>query len=170
MAKSESKSPTTKGEEARAEAERERAEETRTTHSEIGKDSNGNPVLRASDIDAVRTQYNLTGPEAEQLITSGKVNESEAAKLRDGRAVYRQAYEQVTNSPTTPEAVRDLRAAANEAEAKSAGVEVAADPALPTSGPYGPNVDYSSQEAPQDKDHVPTVVTAPAAHLLTEEG
>lgn len=166
-------SPTTKGDEARSAQESKLNEEQRTTR-ELGKNSSGDPTLYPSDVESVRQQYNLTGTEAEGLLRGGKVTPAEADKLKAGRVVYQQAYRALVNPLTVPETLADARReaaqAADEETQKRGQEDQGPDPALPTSGPYGPNEEYTVVESPEDKDHVPVVVSAvPETHLLTDE-
>lgn len=158
--------PTTQANEAQALAETQHEQATNRSTREIGKNSQGEPTLYPSDVEMVSTQFNLTSEEAERLILAGDVSQSAADDLKAGRKVYRQRFEAVDASEAShPLAAADARAAATEAAATPSGP----DPALPTSGPYGPNAEYDETTAPVDKDHVPAeAVAAVQAAAATE--
>lgn len=120
----------------------------------IGQDSNGDPALYPSDIEAVSTQYNLTVPEAERLLLGGKVNDKEADKIKGERVVYRPHFEVVDGAESNPLGAADRRQAEADAEAKTAEkAEPVEDKFSPEAGPYGPNAEYTVVEAPVDTDH-----------------
>lgn len=158
-------SPTTIGENAETSAEQNRIEATRTTR-DLGVNSNGDPTIYPSDVEAVSRQYNLTGPEAESLLRSGNVTETGANEIKGARVVYRQSYEQIPATISNPLAVTDQRAAAAEAEAdagadgtdnsrfESAATAPTTDATQPEAGPHGPyahypTVDVSAEEIAQ---------------------
>jgi hypothetical protein len=123
---------------------------------ELGKNSQGEPTVYPSDVEAVALQYNLTTPEAERLLLGGKVTDKEADKIKGERVVFRPHYEYVTNPDSNPLAAADRRAeeqAASEEERKAAADRIATDKTSPEAGPYGPNAVYSEVEAPVDRDH-----------------
>lgn len=126
-----------------------------TSRSELGKNSQGETTIYPSDVDAVATQYNLTTPEAERLLLSGKVTDKEADKIKGERVVYRQHYEYVTSPSSNPLAAADearSRQEQEEADRKAADA-IAADKSSPEAGPYGPEAVYTEAEAPVDTDH-----------------
>lgn len=124
------------------------------TTRELGKNSNGDPTIYPSDVEAVSTQYGLTTPEAERFLLEGKHTDKAADTIKGERVVYRPHYEYVTNPTSNPLAAADVRAAETAAEAERREAEVAqADKADPGAGPYGPEAVYSEVEAPLDADH-----------------
>lgn len=130
------------------------------TARETGKNSQGEPTIYPSDVEAVSTQYGLTSAEAERLLVSGKVTDKEADKIKGERVVYRPHYEYVAGTESNPLSVADRRreeAERAEADAekarKGAADRIAEDKTSPEAGPYGPNAVYSEVEAPTDTDH-----------------
>lgn len=126
------------------------------TSRETGVNSRGEPTVYPSDVEAVSTAYNLTGPEAERLILEGDVSDKAANKIKGERVVYRQHYEYVTNPSSNPLALADQRRAQQEQEEtdrQAAADRIATDKTSPEAGPYGPNVSYTEVEAPVDTDH-----------------
>lgn len=66
-------------------------------------------------------------------------------------AVYRSTYEKVDGSGVRPSAARDRRRQEeiDRAKANQSGT----DASQPEAGPYGPNAEYPTVEAPNDRDH-----------------
>lgn len=113
-----------------------------------------------SDITGLEQQYNLTRPEAERVANGENVD-----AVKGERTVYRTRYEALEAQPAFhPLAAADAAAERRDAApAEEKKVDVGPDPALPTSGPYGPNADYQSVEVPEDKDHLSGAAAAEAA-------
>lgn len=112
------------------------------------KSSQQNRVLN-SDITGLEQQHNLTRVEAERVANGESVD-----TVKGERTVYRARYEAVEAQPSFhPLAAADAAAERRDAEGGAAGA-TGPDPALPQSGPYGPNADYQGVKVPQDKDHL----------------
>lgn len=102
-----------------------------------------------SDVTSIAQANNLTQAEAERVAAGESVD-----TVKGERTVYRVRYEALEPTASIhPLAAADAAAARRDAEA-SATVVAGPDPALPQSGPYGPNADYEPVSAPEDKDHV----------------
>ena len=111
-----------------------------------------------SDITGLAQQHNLTQTEAERVANGESVD-----TVKGERTVYRQRYEALEAQPSFhPLAAADAAAARRDEEAARAG-NTGPDPALPQSGPYGPNADYESVTAPADKDHLSGAAAVEAA-------
>lgn len=112
----------------------------------------------SSDITALEQQHNLTRVEAERVANGESVD-----TVKGERTVYRARYEAIDAQP----AFHPLAAADAAAERRDAGGgndgAAGPDPALPQSGPYGPNADYQGVKVPEDKDHLTGDAAAEAA-------
>lgn len=103
-----------------------------------------------SDILSLEQQHNLTRVEAERVANGESVD-----TVKGERTVYRARYEALEVDPAFhPLAAADVATEQREADAAASAKVAGPDPALPQSGPYGPNADYQSVEVPKDKDHV----------------
>lgn len=112
----------------------------------------------SSDITGLEQQHNLTRVEAERVANGESVD-----AVKGERTVYRARYEAVEAQPAFhPLAAADAAAEARDADEKASGSS-GPDPALPQSGPYGPNADYQGVKVPEDKDHLTGDAAAEAA-------
>lgn len=111
-----------------------------------------------SDITALEQQHNLTRVEAERVANGENVD-----NVKGERTVYRVRYEALQADPAFhPLAAADAAAERRDADSSSTAV-AGPDPALPQSGPYGPNAEYADVTTPVDKDHAsPEAVEAAA--------
>lgn len=123
------------------------------------KKSDGPQRVLQSDITGLEQQHNLTRVEAERVANGENVD-----TVKGERTVYRARYEAVEAQPAFhPLAAADAAAEVREsADGGSAGAS-GPDPALPQSGPYGPNADYQGVKVPEDKDHLTGDAAAEAA-------
>lgn len=120
------------------------------------KDTTPQRVL-PSDVTALAQQHNLTQAEAERVAHGESVD-----TVKGERTVYRARYEALEANPAFhPLAAAD--AAAERRDAEQASEPVGPDPALPQSGPYGPNAQYAKVATPEDKDHLTGAEAAQAA-------
>lgn len=102
-----------------------------------------------SDITGLEQQHNLTRVEAERVANGENVD-----SVKGERTVYRARYEAIDAQPAFhPLAAADAAAERRDADSAAAGSS-GPDPALPQSGPYGPNADYQGVKVPEDKDHL----------------
>lgn len=112
----------------------------------------------SSDITGLEQQHNLTRVEAERVANGESVD-----TVKGQRTVYRARYEAVDAQPAFhPLAAADAAAEQRDNSEQAAGAS-GPDPALPQSGPYGPNADYQGVKVPEDKDHLTGPVAAQAA-------
>jgi hypothetical protein len=125
------------------------------------KSSSSQPKrVLSSDITGLEQQHNLTRAEAERVANGESVD-----SVKSERTVFRPRYEALEANPAFhPLAAADAAAERREAEAEGrpAG-SVGPDPALPQSGPYGPNAEYAEVSTPEDKDHLTGAAAAEAA-------
>lgn len=122
------------------------------------KKSESTKTVLPSDIEGLSQQHNLTRVEAERVAAGESVD-----TVKSERTVYRTRYEALEAQPAFhPLAAADAAAARRDEEA-AATTASGPDPALPQSGPYGPNADYQSVEVPQDKDHLSGAAAVEAA-------
>lgn len=127
-------------------------------------DQNSKAVL-PSEVEGLRIQHNLTAAEAERVARGESVE-----AVKGERVVFRTRYEQVEASASShPLIAADAAAQAREEEAKKPAKPAhdGPDPALPSSGPYGPNAEYESATAPEDKDHLPAAASRPVEETVT---
>lgn len=122
-------------------------------------DKNSEPTrVLQSDITGLEQAHNLTRVEAERVANGESVD-----TVKGERTVYRARYEAIEAQPAFhPLAAADAAAERRDAEGDGAGAQ-GPDPALPQSGPYGPNADYQGVKAPEDKDHLTGAAAAEAA-------
>lgn len=112
----------------------------------------------SSDITGLEQQHNLTRVEAERVANGESVD-----SVKGERTVFRARYEALEAQPAFhPLAAADAAAERRDADASGDGAS-GPDPALPQSGPYGPNADYQSVSVPEDKDHLSGAAAAEAA-------
>lgn len=132
----------------------------------VKKSENEEPkAILPSDVEGLRIQHNLTHAEAERVAGGEDVE-----AVKGERVVFRTRYEQVEASASShPLLAADAAAAAREEDAKRPTVPThdGPDPALPSSGPYGPNAEYESATAPEDKDHLPAAAARPVEETVT---
>lgn len=123
------------------------------------KSSNAEPTrVLSSDITALEQQHNLTRVEAERVANGESVD-----TVKGERTVYRARYEALEANPSFhPLAAADAAAERRDADSISTAV-AGPDPALPQSGPYGPNAEYAEVSTPEDKDHLTGAAAAEAA-------
>jgi hypothetical protein len=112
-------------------------------------ESSENKTVLPSDVAGLAQQHNLTTLEAERVAGGESVDTVKAE-----RVVYRPRYEALEAQPAFhPLAAADAAAARREEDSQAVG-NAGPDPALPQSGPYGPNAEYQSVKVPEDKDHL----------------
>lgn len=131
----------------------------------MAKKENETKAVLPSDVEGLRIQHNLTMAEAERVARGEDVDAVKAE-----RVVFRTRYEQVEASASShPLLAADAAAEAREEDAKkpSKPTHDGPDPALPSSGPYGPNAEYESATAPEDKDHLPASAARPVEETVT---
>lgn len=127
--------------------------------AESKKKSDAPARVLNSDITALEQQHNLTRVEAERVANGESVD-----TVKGERTVYRPRYEALEANPSFhPLAAADAAAERRDAEQENSTTASGPDPALPQSGPYGPNAEYQGVKVPEDKDHLTGDAAAEAA-------
>lgn len=139
--------------------------DTTGTGRRLGYNSNNEPELYPSDVEALQSKYSLTAPEAEDLwrraIVGSENIDTVASSLVAGRVVYRVRYEQVSNPADHALNAVQIAAAKQEkervvvvAQQKEATQNVTtptADRTQPEAGPYGPHAEYQQTTLPVEE-------------------